>query len=486
MEKRAAIYLRSSKDRHDVSVESQKRELEKFILAQGDSIEVTFIDKVESAKNDDRPAFQEMFNEVKAKKPRFNIIYCYDTSRFSRRQYDAQAYKFLLKKNSIELVFLKLPKTNSIIDPIIESIMESFDEFHSQKSKMDGLRGMRENINQGYRAGGRAPKGYILKEHVVGTSEGNPITKTKLIPDPTCFNLIQKYLKRRAKGISRQIIIKELNLDIPNTTLHSLEKNILPYQGHTVWNRHNEIIDSKYVGGNKFRDKSEWVIKHNTHQAMISDEEAGNIQKINDKHKHSKHRHRATHYLLSGFIKCMCGGNLHGDSGYYRCQNRCGVKGIKQETLEKSVLDSLFETILTPEFLDEFEMEIQKHNLNQPSYQLQEKNSLKKELKAISDKTIKIVNLLSQVQHERPLLQQLDLLEEERIKVEEKLEKKIKENKHEKINVSRKTIDRFVKEYRDNLYIGDPQIKKNVIQSIIESGTYDGDVLKIKPSYQKW
>ena len=53
------------------------------------------------------------------------------------------------------------------MDTVLESLMEIFDEFHSQKSKMDGLRGMRENIKQGWRAGGTTPPGYKIEKTVV-------------------------------------------------------------------------------------------------------------------------------------------------------------------------------------------------------------------------------------------------------------------------------------------------------------------------------
>jgi len=85
LSRRAALYLRSSKDRRDVSVESQRRELTQHCLQHGDVIVAEFVDKIESAKTDDQPAFQAMIEEAKRKDCRFKAIYCYDTSRFSRR-----------------------------------------------------------------------------------------------------------------------------------------------------------------------------------------------------------------------------------------------------------------------------------------------------------------------------------------------------------------------------------------------------------------
>ena len=58
MARKAALYLRSSKDRHDVSVDSQSRELTKFATESGDLVVAEFSDRVESAKTDDRPDFR--------------------------------------------------------------------------------------------------------------------------------------------------------------------------------------------------------------------------------------------------------------------------------------------------------------------------------------------------------------------------------------------------------------------------------------------
>jgi len=60
MAKRAALYLRSSKDRSAVSIQAQRREL--LALAQTRNLIITaeFADAVESGKDVDRPGFQQM------------------------------------------------------------------------------------------------------------------------------------------------------------------------------------------------------------------------------------------------------------------------------------------------------------------------------------------------------------------------------------------------------------------------------------------
>jgi DNA invertase Pin-like site-specific DNA recombinase len=48
--KNAAVYLRSSKDRHDVSITSKKRELKKLANSKDLQIVREYVDLVESAK----------------------------------------------------------------------------------------------------------------------------------------------------------------------------------------------------------------------------------------------------------------------------------------------------------------------------------------------------------------------------------------------------------------------------------------------------
>lgn len=183
---RVAFYLRSSKDRHDVSVESQQRELGDYAKSKGYVLTALFEDKVESAKSDDRPAFQDMVAEAsRPKGRRFDIVLSHDTSRFARNSFDAQYYKYLLrKKQGVRVEFTKLSTSDSAIDKMVERMMESIDQYHSDKLKADGLRGMQQNIINGFRAGGRAPIGYELAPFIVGMREGVPITKTRLTRDP--------------------------------------------------------------------------------------------------------------------------------------------------------------------------------------------------------------------------------------------------------------------------------------------------------------
>ncbi len=484
MARKAALYLRSSKDRHDVSVDSQGRELRKFASQSGDIVVVEFSDRVESAKTDDRPGFQAMIAEAKKKDCQFRVLYCYDTSRFSRRQYHAQLYKHLLKSLGVELIFLKLPKTDTILDPIIESLMEAFDEFHSQKSKIDGLRGMRENIKQGWRAGGRAILGYKLDKRVVGMREGQPLTKSKLVPDNKTFIEVQNYLKGRARGESRRDLQSRMTIKVPYSSLVYLEDSALTYAGHTVWNRHKEFVDGAYSGSGtgRYRPRDEWEIHRDTHEAAISDEEAEAIFRERDKQKNRQSRFRRNHYLLSCLMTCKCGSNIDGDGGYYRCHDRCGVRSINKGTLERAVLDEVFTNIFTGDALVELQTEIRTlFEANQPrqNHLLQQ---LRKEIKDVDRQIGELAGMLTEVKHRRPLIQRIDALEDERQDLELRLTDHEKVDRPKLLSMSRADLDDFANEWRTNLEGGTMDKRKAVFRQLIESATFDGEELMLVPN----
>lgn len=481
MAARTALYLRSSKDRHDVSVESQRRELKAFAEANDLLVVAEFSDKVESAKTANRPAFQDMMAEVKSVKCRFTEILCFDTSRFSRRQYDAQMYKHLLKKRGVGLRFLKLPKTDPLMDTVLESLMEVFDEFHSQKSKADGLRGMRENINQGFRAGGSAPYGYRLEKQIVGARDGEPITKSTLVPDPIDGPKVKAYLEARAAGMSRNAASERNDIDKTASVLLYLEENALTYAGHTVWNRHNERVDGGYVGGTKFRDSSEWMIKRDTHDAIVSEEVANAIVEMRAGRTRRSKRQRVNEYLLSGLLKCACGAPMHGNAGYYRCKDRCGNRSIKRETLDELVVETLLDDLLTEATVSEIADMADKHLKASPSRRGDALSALDGEIDGVDKEIAKLVELLTQVTHQRALLARLDGLEERRAELEAKANE-IRESTPRRLVDAFASVGEFLNEFRSGLADPDCEKRKGVVKSLVGEANLDGDELILIPA----
>ena len=273
--KKAALYLRSSKDRSDVSIDAQRRELTELAEKRKQFVVQEFTDVVESAKDEDRPGFQTLLRELKSPERKWQVLLMTEHTRLARNQFIAQIFKAEAEKHGVEIVYAIAPDLDPITKLMLDSFMEAQAQAHSMMSKQKGIGGMKENVARGYRAGGRAPKGYLLKKLETGAvRDGAPVTKSVLILSEEAPQ-VASYLKMRAAGKPRGKAQKEAGLSLSVSTLIGMEWNALTYAGHTVWNVNNERKRGQgYKGNGKRRPRKEWVIKENAHKALISSEEA--------------------------------------------------------------------------------------------------------------------------------------------------------------------------------------------------------------------
>lgn len=274
---RAALYLRSSKDRSDVSIDAQRRELQQLAISRGITIAAEFADAVQRGSTEDRPAFRELSVSIRNRGRGWSHLLVLDTSRVARGRFIAQAFKRECAKHGVTVVFRNIPDTDPISRVLLESMFEAMDEVHSLMSREKGLAGMAENVRQGFRAGGRAPLGYRLVHHPTGTlRDGKPVMKSQLAL-AAGHDVMRGYLSARAAGISRTVAKHDSGLQIAATSLVGVEWNALTYAGHTVWNRHQELDRHGNRTGRRFRPRDEWLITRDTHPALISDLQADRI-----------------------------------------------------------------------------------------------------------------------------------------------------------------------------------------------------------------
>ncbi|MDR0780978.1 MAG: recombinase family protein, partial [Pseudomonadales bacterium] len=197
---RAALYLRSSKDRSDVSIDAQRRELVTLAHSRNLSVAAEFADAVQSGSTEDRPAFRDLAVAIKNKQRGWAHLLVLDTSRIARGRFIAQAFKRECAKHGVQILYAKLPETDPISTVILESVFEAIDEVHSLMSREKGLAGMAENVRQGFRAGGRAPHGYRLEHTPTGAvRDGKPVTKSQLRLAGG-HETVRQYLTARAAG----------------------------------------------------------------------------------------------------------------------------------------------------------------------------------------------------------------------------------------------------------------------------------------------
>ncbi|WP_428419250.1 recombinase family protein [Methylibium sp.] len=351
MTNRATLYLRSSKDRSDVSIDAQRRALHELAGTRGLVVVDEFADAVESGKDDDRPGFQRLIASLKQPARAWEHVLVLDTSRIARRRLISMIFEKECEKRGVRLVYKSLPESDPATDMVLRSVLQAFDEYHSLISRAKGLAGMAENVRQGWRAGGKAPRGYKLEYHATGAvREGTPVTKSRLILDDDTSQLVQAYLRLRAAGTPRGTAIAKLQLPWPASSTHSMDWQALTYAGHTVWNMHAERRTGSAAANDEAADKrrprSEWLITRNTHPPLISDEEAEALLRQLDRAVQGR-RLRESPLLLTGLLVTAEGAAWHSDGcGYYRLGK--GRK-VSASRLEEAVLGRLAEDLASDE-----------------------------------------------------------------------------------------------------------------------------------------
>jgi DNA invertase Pin-like site-specific DNA recombinase len=338
----AALYLRSSKDRSDVSIDAQRRALTELADARGLCVQSEFADAVESGKDEDRPGFQRLLAALRDGGRGWSTILVHDTSRVARRRHISFFFEDACRKAGVTVVYKNMPESDPVTDTLLRAIMQALDEWHSLTSKQKGLSGMAENVRQGYRAGGRAPTGYRLKKLMTGAvRDGSPVTKTVLELDPELAPKVQAYLRARAAGMQGKIAADHVGLEVSPSSRVGMEWNALQYAGHTVWNVNAEREGGGYVGGSKRQPRSEWIIQRDTHPALIKEEEAeALLKRLEGLGGRSTGTSRARgRTLLSGLLVSPTGDSWRSEGLEYRL--RSARRSVKAKTLEESVLEQV-------------------------------------------------------------------------------------------------------------------------------------------------
>jgi DNA invertase Pin-like site-specific DNA recombinase len=154
---RVALYLRVSSGqqaKNDLSVPDQRRMLQGYCAQHGWEVVSEFVDS-RSARDDNRPAFQRMIEEVECGKAGFDIILVHSFSRFYRDGIEGE-----LKIRSLMKRGVHIESATQEADTITRRIIMMMDEHQSAETSKHVTRTQRENARQGFWNGGFAPYGY--------------------------------------------------------------------------------------------------------------------------------------------------------------------------------------------------------------------------------------------------------------------------------------------------------------------------------------
>lgn len=430
--RQAATYLRSSKDRSDVSIDAQRRILAELAERRGLALTREYADVVLSGKDDNRPAFLELRQDLRRRDRTWSVVLLLDPERLARNRHIAYAFEADCELAGVDVVYANLPESNPIVDMMLKPMLHGVAQYFSLQSKMKGRAGMAENVRKGFRAGGRPPMGYRL-EHFATSAvrEGQPVLKSRLAATEEAPS-VATYLKARAAGISRLVAARALPRQLAHTTLIGMEWNALTYAGSTVWNVHNEYraprlgqdlqrIAGGYQGGMKRRPRADWVIQTSTHPALITQDEAEILIRNLEASPFKPRRRTSAQALLTGLLRTPEGTPWYSDNGgkHYRLGRKGQGRKLRAAPLDELVVRRVLQDLVSPRFVAAAYAGTMKHYLKRHGKELAELRAQDLELQA---RTSRFMDMAAQLESSGPVLRKINEVERERAAIATRME----------------------------------------------------------------
>jgi site-specific DNA recombinase len=163
---KAAIYARVSTTRQadgEISLPDQIAQCEAYCARQGWSVAATYVEPGASARDDDRPQFQEMIYAATRTDQPFEVIVVHSLSRFSRDSLQAGIYTRDLERAGVRLVSITQDLGESELGEFVRKVFHLMDEHQSRENAKHVHRAMLENARQGFWNGAKPPYGYSTK-----------------------------------------------------------------------------------------------------------------------------------------------------------------------------------------------------------------------------------------------------------------------------------------------------------------------------------
>lgn len=366
---KVALYARVSSEQQaekDLSIPAQLKALNQYALKKGWDVVKELVDKAESARSANRPAFQEMIAFTKQKPLLFQGILVWKLSRFARNREDSILYKSLLRKRGVQVISINEQIDDSPTGRLLEGMIESIDEFYSANLGQDTRRGMKENAQRGFLNGAPVSYGYQATFKDI-----NGVEKRVIELNENEAPVVKRSFDLFLQGEGAKQIAQRLNADgfrnrqgkpwNKNLILYLLKNEI--YTGTYIWNRYNKTNGLKVLN-----PESEIVRIPNHHAPLIEKTAFEHVQRtMKERAPEMKSHPRAvaSQHLLSGLVFCAhCGAKMiastakSGKFVYYACQRKfkegkasCSQKSLNAEKFEPCIVDTIKDRLLTKEIL---------------------------------------------------------------------------------------------------------------------------------------
>ena len=249
-------------------------------------------------------------------------------------------------------------------------IMNVFNEWHAANTSKKIRTVLKTNAREGKYHARKAPYGYVKSD----TEKKTPII------DEEAAAVVKRIFEMRASGLSPHRIADALNAEgILNPSRYSMKKygivgrkenmglwsfcavnsilNNSTYLGHMAQQRWSSI---SYKNHKRYKkDENEWVVVHNTHEAIVTQELWDKVREVEKSVAQGRKTKRGYTHPLSGFLFCSdCGGkmklnsiNRNGKICFnFNCGNHvrlgksyCFSHFIQAKDIESIVLDDMRE-----------------------------------------------------------------------------------------------------------------------------------------------
>lgn len=357
---KAVLYIRMSTLDQETSPEQQRKEL---LAKFGKSYEIVgeYLDEGKSGSKDVEKRTQFTSLLADSGKGGFQVILCYDISRFSRLDTIEAAFaKKTLRDNGIRLVTVLEGEIdwNSSTGRIVDSVLSEAQHEYSVKLARNTLRGKLDRARKGQLYGQLTPYGLA---RLVTEPQG----ATRIVPRTERFRRPEDWSQKFVAGDEKEVAIVQWLFDEfsrREVSYHQLARELnkkgVPSPNGKKWVYQTVIqilTNARYVGdltlgkdgaGKFFRLDGDQVVQNtekkmrtnkpnpvhvqNTHTGIIDRPQFDHVQgKVGRRWKSGKHASREDGFALSGVLYCGgCGKPLFGNDGTKRSKSRDGVRYV--------------------------------------------------------------------------------------------------------------------------------------------------------------